>query len=131
MSRSKRRERVDALTSELGLGRSEGSRVAWAVPVTQRPPLLFAQRRRHIVVRAADDLLLVRPRWRKALEPRDVVARIPYERATVERHQRGPLRQLLVAADPDGPDDDRSAYALEFRFRDRHFVNGLERALKA
>lgn len=128
MSRSKRRERVDALTRELGAGTSEGSRVAWAVRVRKRPPLLFAQRRRHVVVRTERDLLLVRPRRRKALEPRDVVARIPYERASVRRHQLGPLRQLLVTTEPDEAPGEASSYAMEFRLRDRHFVNGLSQA---
>lgn len=130
MNRSKRRVRVNALTRELGAGHSEGSREAWAVQVRKRPPLLFAQRRRHVVVRTSDELILVRPRRRRPFEREDVVARIPYDCATMRRRMLGPLRQLVVTAEPDGPADE-STYALEFRLRDRHFVNGLAQTIAA
>lgn len=132
MTRSKRRARVDAFTKELSIGTPEGSREVWGAPVPDRFPLFVAKRARWILIRMADELIIVAPRRRKPFARDDIVARLPYDRTTIRRARWvGPLRQVVVDGASTVGEVEPREYVLEFSLRDRRFAKGVVAAVES
>jgi len=124
--RTKMREQIEQLTRSAGDDAPDDFCTAWVASAAVGAPLLFVQRRRHLVIRAGDEVLVAKRRRRNDLEREDVVARIPLEASSLRRTRHlGLLRQVVLAAPEAG-----AVYALEFGLGARRFADELTSALR-